>query len=183
MRAQKMEIYRKYYINHTDKRLKNDTMDRILYAHDRTNDDLSKSTYLIIDQLFGIYDVYKGSKPVPLPPGHQLYADGFISDIMKLLSVDEKEILNEILSKLILLVTIRMEDDPNMRDMWAPSKDKNYCCNTCGLNHEARDFFRATLMALIDEFEQSQRYMDFLFERKMLTEPAHIRLKLERKRE
>jgi len=37
-------------------------------------------------------------------------------------------------------------------------------CSICGLNHEARDFIRATLLYLLDRFERSSDYLEFLRE-------------------
>jgi hypothetical protein len=46
----------------------------------------------------------------------------------------------------------------------APKEDSNLC-STCGLNHEARDFIRATLLYLLDQFERSSDYLEFIREK------------------
>jgi hypothetical protein len=43
----------------------------------------------------------------------------------------------------------------------APKEDSKLC-STCGLNHEARDFIRATLLYLLDQFERSSDYLEFI---------------------
>jgi hypothetical protein len=45
---------------------------------------------------------------------------------------------------------------------WAPTKKLEFCCTQCGINHEARDFLRATLLHLIDHFEKNNKFIDFM---------------------
>ena len=63
----------------------------------------------------------------------------------------------------------------------APSKYKvlekekeDYRCSQCGLNHEARYFIRAVLLYMIDQFEQSKNFIDFLKEKELVTNDAYI---------
>jgi hypothetical protein len=46
----------------------------------------------------------------------------------------------------------------------APKEDSNLC-STCGLNHEVRDFVRATLLYLLYQFERSSDYLEFIREK------------------
>ena len=62
----------------------------------------------------------------------------------------------------------------------APSKYKgrdkekeDYRCSQCGLNHEARDFIRAILLYMVDQFEQSKDFIEFLKENNLLTNDAY----------
>ena len=59
----------------------------------------------------------------------------------------------------------------------APSKykgkEEDYRCSQCGLNHEARDFIRAVLLYMIDQFEQSKKFIDFLKENELVTNDAY----------
>ena len=59
----------------------------------------------------------------------------------------------------------------------APSKykgkEEDYRFSQCGLNHEARDFIRAVLLYMIDQFEQSKNFIDFLKENELVTNDAY----------
>jgi hypothetical protein len=46
-------------------------------------------------------------------------------------------------------------------------------CRYCGINHEARDFIRAILLHLIDQFEISQGLIEFLSSQKLITTEAY----------
>jgi hypothetical protein len=47
------------------------------------------------------------------------------------------------------------------------------CCYQCGVNHEARDFLRATSIYLIDQLQNSKPYVEFLKKNELLTEAAY----------
>jgi hypothetical protein len=36
------------------------------------------------------------------------------------------------------------------------------CCVQCGINHEARDFVRATLLHLLDHLERHDKFIEFM---------------------
>jgi hypothetical protein len=113
---------------------------------------------------------------VPLPPGHAVFSDGFAETLNKLTLEEEK---NEIFITLLdytRKVLSRAYNNDEIKEKWAPSNDGNYCCTQCGLNHEARDFFRATLLNLIDEFEQSKVFIDFLKKQNMLSQQSYEKL-------
>jgi hypothetical protein len=51
---------------------------------------------------------------------------------------------------------------------WVPERciqgkdNANSCCVQCGINHEARDFMRATLLHLLDHFERNDKFIEFM---------------------
>jgi len=164
--AQKAELYREYYINHVEEEKKSQRgrpskrQDPFIFR---------KKARLVIEELFGVHDVYEGNKPVPLPPGHTIYSDGFTETLSKLTLKEEKNELFITLLDYARKVLSRAYNNEEIKEKWAPSDDGNYCCTQCGLNHEARDFFRAIFLNLIDEFEQSKHFIDFLKSQNMVT--------------
>ena len=51
---------------------------------------------------------------------------------------------------------------------WVPERciqggnSPNSCCAQCGINHEARDFMRATVLHLLDHFERHDKFIEFM---------------------
>jgi hypothetical protein len=172
--AQKAELYREYYINHVEEQKKNQRgrpskrQDPFIFR---------KRARLVIEELFGVHDIYEGNKPVPLPPGHTIYTDGFAETLSKLTLKEEKNELFITLLDYARKVLSRAYNNEEIKDKWAPSNDGNYCCTHCGLNHEARDFFRAIFLNLIDEFEQSKHFMDFLKNQNMVTSHSYEKIR------
>ncbi len=84
---EKAELYREYYINHVEEEKKNQRgrpskrQDPFIFR---------KRARLVIEELFGVHDIYEGNKPVPLPPGHTIYSDGFAETLSKLTLKEEK---------------------------------------------------------------------------------------------
>ncbi len=101
-----------------------------------------------------------------LAPGIVSYSDEFKNTLDRL--VDQQEIKTQFSS---LLEFVKYIDEsvkaPNERpaEKIRPENDSSYICSMCGLNHEARDFIRATLLYLLDQFERSPHYLEFLKER------------------
>jgi hypothetical protein len=172
--AQKAELYREYYINHVEEEKKNQRgrpskrQDPFIFR---------KRARLVIEELFGVHDVYEGNKPVPLPPGHTIYSDGFAETLSKLTLKEEKNDLFITLLDYAKKVLSRAYNNEEIKEKWAPSNEGNYCCTQCGLNHEARDFFRAIFLNLIDEFEQSKHFMDFLKGQNMVTQHSYEKIR------
>jgi hypothetical protein len=172
--AQKAELYREYYINHVEEEKKNQRgrpskrQDPFIFR---------KRARLVIEELFGVHDVYEGNKPVPLPPGHTIYSDGFAETLSKLTLKEEKNELFITLLDYAKKVLSRAYNNEEIKEKWAPSNEGNYCCTQCGLNHEARDFFRAIFLNLIDEFEQSKQFMDFLKGQNMVTQHSYEKIR------
>jgi hypothetical protein len=171
--AQKAELYREYYINHVEEEKKNQRgrpskrQDPFIFR---------KRARLVIEELFGVHDIYEGNKPVPLPPGHTVYSDGFAETLSKLTLKEEKNELFITLLDYAKKVLSRAYNNEEIKEKWAPSSEGNYCCTQCGLNHEARDFFRAIFLNLIDEFEQSKHFMDFLKDQNMVTQHSYEKI-------
>ncbi|MGD9674228.1 MAG: hypothetical protein AB7U98_12205 [Candidatus Nitrosocosmicus sp.] len=173
--TQKAELYREYFINHFEE-VEADKKLRGRPSKTEQPLPLRNRTRVVIEELFGIYDIYKGNKPVPLPPGHNIYSDGFKEALDKITLDEEKHEMFVSMLKYIKKIYSRSYDDDKISKEWAPNKESNYCCSQCGLNHEARDFFRAVLMNLLDEFEQSKPFMDFLKDENMITQQSYERM-------
>jgi hypothetical protein len=52
-------------------------------------------------------------------------------------------------------------------------KTINMHCRYCGINHEARDFIRAILLHLLDQFEITPAFIEFLISHKLITQEAY----------
>lgn len=171
--AQKAELYREYYVNHIEEEK------HVQRGRPPKNQDSlinRKRARLVIEELFGIHDIYKGSKPVPLPPGHTMYSEGFNEDLEKIMLKEEKEEIFTVLLDYIIKILNRSNNNNEIKEKWAPNKEKDYCCSQCGLNHEARDFIRGALMHLIDEFEQSKTFINFLKKEYYLNEQSYEKI-------
>jgi hypothetical protein len=99
-----------------------------------------------------------------LAPGNVEYPSKFQNLCDRLL--DEDEDADDLLGSLLHLVEriqnrMRESNDVETK-LWAPSSDINHVCQMCGINHEARDFVRASLLRLIDRFETSLHYLEFM---------------------
>jgi hypothetical protein len=62
---------------------------------------------------------------------------------------------------------------------WVPERciqgrnNANSCCVQCGINHEARDFMRATLLHLLDHFERHDKFIEFMKNNEFLDVDAY----------
>lgn len=57
-----------------------------------------------------------------------------------------------------------------------PNQTIDFCCPQCGINHEARDFIRASLLHLLDHFERSDSFIELMKANDLLTQDAYQRL-------
>jgi ribosomal protein S8 len=104
-----------------------------------------------------------------IAPGNVVYSEGFKSALDIIINeVDIKYISTALLGFVRYIVeNVKRIDDEHTKKV-APKKDMKYVCSTCGLNHEARDFIRATLLYLLDQFEVSTDYLEYLREQKYI---------------
>ena len=167
--AQKAELYREYYVNHADGGNEQPVAKRgrPSLSETRVHEALRKRVSIVAEETYGIFDSFRGSKPTPLPPGNVVYAEGFTEVWQKLVSRDEQTDLDTDLFRYVerMLNRVQAYDDVDAQksgELWSPDRSSNYWCTQCGLNHEARDFIRAVLMRLIDEFQNSEKYADLL---------------------
>lgn len=176
--AQKAELYREYYVNHSDesKQVVN-KRGRPSLAGSRTDEALRKRVSIVAEESYGIFDPFKGSKPTPLPPGNVIYAEGFTDVWQKLIEKDEKVDLYDSLSQYVERMLNRIyEYDTAQRhksEVWSPERDLEFCCSQCGLNHEARDFIRAILMHIIDQFQSSGKFIELLKRNGLISQEAY----------
>jgi ribosomal protein L44E len=194
--AQKAELYREYYINHLEEergKLKSTRGRPPAASRLRAAGALRKRVRLVIEDATGLHDEYKGKKPIPLPPGNVIYSDGFTEACNKIVGKDEEEHLCKELLRFIQRAIDRIivgyddknnyhqeEGEEEIKKRWAPETAIDFCCSQCGLNHEARDFIRAMLLYLIDQFERNDEFIGFLKDRQLLTEEAYERIIISR---
>lgn len=105
-------------------------------------------------------------------PGYVAYDSDFENYFDALLKsrFDEIEGIYRSLVQFIRSIFNEMESK-EARNLIAP-KLKDNLCNNCGYNHEVRDFIRACLLRLIDEFEANKDFIDFLKKGGFLSERA-----------
>jgi hypothetical protein len=101
-----------------------------------------------------------------LAPGNVEYRDEFKSLLNKLITQTEIKPKFRILLEFVKYIVESVKESGEQQI--ALKEDRIQLCSTCGLNHEARDFIRATLLYLLDRFEQSSEYLEFLREKNYL---------------
>jgi predicted transcriptional regulator with HTH domain len=96
-----------------------------------------------------------------LAPGNVEYDEEFKSALDKLIPQAEVKTKFRTFLEFVkyIVESVRQSDEQQI----APKEDS--VCSICGLNHEARDFIRATLLYLLDRFERSSYYLEFLREK------------------
>jgi hypothetical protein len=130
------------------------------------NDNRRKTSTRINE--YAIEDVNKLSQlrfPYPHTTGNVEFSTRFKNAWYQLVGTDEEAKLHNDLVNFLNLVIRRVNDldKPELRKLFpSSSKKEDFCCTNCGLNHEARDFVRATLLNLIDQFETSKYYLQLL---------------------
>ncbi len=55
-----------------------------------------------------------------------------------------------------------------------PKAGKSMQCQFCGVNHDARDFIRATLLHILDQFEISSMFKDFFNEQQFISKDTNL---------
>ena len=158
--AQKKELYREFYIYHYNVESEPIKRGRPKSRLPGQTTRKRKRVKYIIEETSGVHDPYKGKKKLPLPPGNFVYSEGFVDVWDKLVDKEEEEELCRALFQFVqkMLTRIHNHEDQKVRK-WSPDRSAEYCCTVCGLNHEARDFIRAFLLRLIDQFEKNDTYL------------------------
>jgi uncharacterized protein YjbI with pentapeptide repeats len=171
--AQLTELFRGYFINEIDNRKLPQSRGRPK-TNSHSQSSQRKSSSVVIENANSLFDLYNGKKKTPLPPGNVVYSEDFIKTISSILDPhDQNEINKIILQKISKIFRFTVESKDNDIKSIAPSTEEDYCCSQCGLNHEARDFIRAVLLYMIDQFEHSKDFIKFLKENKLLTLDAY----------
>jgi hypothetical protein len=180
--AQKAELYREYYVNHADEGEKLVAKrGRPSSAETRSHEAFRKRVSIVGEEAYGIFDRFKGSKPTPPPPGNVIYTEGFTEVWQKLAGKDEQIDLYNNLSQFVesILNRVGEYDAASGRKsgkIWSPERDLDFCCSQCGLNHEARDFIRAILMHMIDQFQSSDRFIELLKRNGFISQETYDRI-------
>jgi hypothetical protein len=98
-----------------------------------------------------------------LAPGNVEYAEEFKNELGRLIGQTDLRTKFRILLEYVKYIVESVKESGEQKI--APNGDGSQVCSTCGLNHEARDFIRASLLYLLDWFEGSSDYLEFLRER------------------
>jgi hypothetical protein len=168
--GQKTELYREYYISHYEE----ETNSKKRGRPKRLPQTVERERVKYVEcQTRGVYDLYEGKKPIPLPPGTVVYSDGFVDVWDKLIEKEETDELSLVLLSFLKKIFTRVHDhnDQKIRK-WAPERNIQHCCSQCGLNHEARDFIRAVLLHLIDQLEKNSALLNYLKDNDFLTQKS-----------
>jgi hypothetical protein len=174
--SQLSQLYREYYV-FIDQNMRSKGPGRpTTHLTNNSTDNRNREVWYI-ENANRRFDIYKGNKQTPLPPGNVQLTEEFKHALNKISTEkDNEENLNSLLSYVEKTLRRFEESDTDEIRKWAPEKENNYCCKFCGLNHEARDFVRATLIHLIDRLEQSDKYVEFLSRNRFVNVSAHEHL-------
>jgi DNA-binding transcriptional ArsR family regulator len=120
-----------------------------------------------------IYSALNEDDEYQFAPGYTKYTSDFLY-AWKILV--EKNQLDGVYSSLIRILTQVMTKITSANDRikkLGPKTDKNMQCQFCGINHDARDFIRATLLRILNEFERSNMFMDFISEKQFISKDIY----------
>jgi hypothetical protein len=168
--TQTKELFREFFINDSDDdELQSKPRGRPKNKDKHSSLNQRKSIVMTIENANSLFDNQKEKGKTHLPPGNVKYTNDFLKTIPKLLEKENQDKINDILLNTIdNIYRVRIESKDKDIQNLAPSKYKgydkdkeDYRCSQCGLNHEARDFIRAILLYIIDQFEQSKNFLDF----------------------
>jgi hypothetical protein len=171
------ELYREYYVL-DDKDIKKVNTRGRPRSHVTQRDESQRHrSALYIENANSLFDIYEGKKSTPLPPGNVSYPDEFTNAWHNVVAKKEEEEIGVVLLDFLEKTLRRMAEstDDKIRN-WSPQTELAFCCPHCGLNHEARDFIRATLIHLIDHLERSNKFIEFLKENDFLSQDAYDRV-------
>jgi hypothetical protein len=123
-----------------------------------------------------INDINSLSRPASssiylLAPGYFEFTEDFES-VFKLIDSQEKQEINRMLLRYVEKITRRAQDHDFK---YTSTKKKEHCCPNCEINHEFRDFVRALLLHLINQFESSNDFIEFLHTNEFLTQEGYLR--------
>jgi hypothetical protein len=112
---------------------------------------------------------------IPYAPGYVYYDENFLQAYKLLIEKDEDQELYRLFNRRIgnIFKKVFLSEDPLVRQM-APRID-NFCPG-CGFNHEARDFIRALMLHLMDEFERDPQFLAFLKEKNLVDDKVYSQL-------
>ncbi|MFY9799026.1 MAG: winged helix-turn-helix domain-containing protein [Candidatus Nitrosopolaris sp.] len=122
--------------------------------------------YHIENRNFALNKEYK----YQFAPGYTKYTSDFLYAWDALI---EQNQLDDVYSSLIRILRqamtkITSSGDPILKQL-RPDTEKSMLCQFCGVNHDARDFIRATLLHILDQFETSNAFMDFINEKQFIS--------------
>jgi hypothetical protein len=160
------------------KRLKNHSLpDNI-----KSDDDQRSARYVIEDVSNSLHE----SLPYQLAPGYFQYTREFqniwsglirnqlIQDQFKDLQTSILHILDN------LYKTVRLDKYSKITPRGIIEGNSNYACSSCGIDHESRNFIRAIMLHLLDDFEVSNDFINFLWDKKLVNENGLVVYRKER---
>jgi DNA-binding transcriptional ArsR family regulator len=103
-------------------------------------------------------------------PGYTKYTSDFLDAWSVLVEKNQLDDVYSLLIKILMRAMTKMasSSEPKLKQL-IPNAEKSMQCQFCGVNHDARDFIRATLLHILDQFETSSMFMDFLKEKQFIS--------------
>jgi len=158
------ELYTNTYIEELDRPRNKRGRPRVRQTQSKETDRY-RSRYVIEDMSRG-YDhiiTAESSMNYPVAPGNVDYPAQFPDVWHKIVETEEENEICTILLRFVEKVQRRINDySSDEVRKWAPTTKIDFCCSQCGINHEARDFIRATLLHLIDHLERNSKFIEFM---------------------
>lgn len=132
----------------------------------KSDDDDRSFRYHIENRNFALNDDDK----YQFAPGYTKYTSDFLYAWDVLVEKNQLDDVYSLLIKILrpVMTKITSSKDPILKQL-VPNADKSMLCQFCGVNHDARDFIRATLLHILDQFETSSAFMDFINEKQFIS--------------
>ena len=108
-------------------------------------------------------------------PGYTKYTSNFLYAWNQLVEKNQLDDVYSLLIKILrpVMTKITSSGDPILKQL-RPNAEKSMLCQFCGVNHDARDFIRATLLHILDQFETSSMFMDFFNEQQFISRDMNL---------
>jgi hypothetical protein len=110
-------------------------------------------------------------------PGNVNYDNKFLDMYNLVVHKEDKDPVHTSLVRFIetIFKNMRFESDKEIVSHMTPETKEEFCCRSefCGLNHEVRDFIRATFLHLIDDLETNPQFIKFLYDNEFVTQEAY----------
>lgn len=126
-----------------------------------------------------------------LAPGNTDYSSEFLDVWHQIVEKEEEENICNTLMLFLQTIFSRINGQKNAEiKTWVPTisntlennskkkqikseQNKDFCCVGCGINHEARDFFRAVLLHLIDHLEKNGNFINFMINNQLINKERY----------
>lgn len=169
-----------------DLELKNRRVFGALQDLGKKDESSISSKYVLEDVSNSLYPVL----PYHLAPGYCHYTDEFQAAWNHLTPIIERELVENLRTNISGLInnilniveSSRIDEVSNIAPMGmliendpirAKTGLEHFRCANCGIDHESRDFIRAIVLHLLDDFEVSNDFIDLLMRRKIINERGY----------